>query len=165
MTVNALLWVSLCSSRKTNKSLKVVYVEEPLVGGKCTTCLFVNGPILLFWHTEWMWNKDYSTDYHCNIWTNLNIVSEVVYVSLPKMGKLANKIIVTWRANLCHLSLCWTKVTDTKNIFFWHFCVTHRPTSFSFPYRTSAVMVLKKRNLGCCIYVIRMGTQMLTTTG
>jgi len=79
-------------------------MEEPLVGGNRTKCLFINGPILLFWHTEWIWDKYCSTNCYYNTWTTLKVMPEIVYGSLPKMWKVANKITVTWRANLCHLS-------------------------------------------------------------
>ena len=63
-----------------------------------------HGFVVLFWCGEWVWNKECNTNYSYKLVTTFKVVSEVVYGSLPTMGKQENPIGVTWHADLCHLA-------------------------------------------------------------
>ena len=63
-----------------------------------------HGFVVLFWCTEWIWNKHCNTNYSYKLVATFKVVPEVVYGSLATMEKQANPIGMTWPAYLCHLA-------------------------------------------------------------
>jgi len=75
-------------------------VLEAIVGGKRTTCLLNHDFIVLLRNTEWTRNKQDEINHSYKLLTAFKVVSEDVYGSLPRMGKVTNTISVSWRVNL-----------------------------------------------------------------
>jgi hypothetical protein len=68
------------------------YVQKPLVGGKQTMHVLNHGFIVLMWHTEWTWNKEYNTNNLYKLLITFRVIPKVVYSSLPTMAKVVNAI-------------------------------------------------------------------------
>jgi hypothetical protein len=75
-------------------------IQDPTVEGKQTTQLLNHNFVFLLCLSEWIWSKQYNTDYSCKLLGTFKVLPKVVNGVLTKTRKTANTSGITWPATL-----------------------------------------------------------------